>query len=82
MTGPDSPTEAFRRATRPLEVPVWLEGLRWVPETPPAAFCARCGGTVEPLSQGHYGSTCLATATTERHHFCCPRPAGCELGAA
>lgn len=79
---PDAPTEALRRLTRPLEVPVWLQGLDHLLAVAQRASCARCGGPTENLGQGHYGSTCLVTWTEERHHFCCPGDApGCELQA-
>jgi hypothetical protein len=79
---PDAPTERFRRLTRALEVPVWLQGLEHLLQAVQGASCARCGGRIENLSQGHYGSACLVTWTEERFHFCCPGDApGCELQA-
>jgi hypothetical protein len=81
VTDPEAPTERLQRLTRPLEVPVWADGLRYPVETARDACCARCGGRVENLSQGHYAGTCLVTWTEERFHFCCPGEPGCELQA-
>jgi hypothetical protein len=81
VTSPDAPTERLLRLTRPLEVPVWADGLRYPVEVAQDASCARCGGPVENLSQGHYGSTCLAVMRETGFHFCCPGEPGCELQA-
>lgn len=79
MTTPDAPTEAIRKLTRPLEVPAWLDGLRWPPPVARDASCTRCGGRVENLSQGHYASTCRLTMSEAGFHFCCPDGPGCEV---
>jgi hypothetical protein len=76
---PYARTEPIRKLTRALEVPVWLQGLPHPLPVAQEASCARCGGLIEPLSQGHYGSTCLATMTEEGFHFCCPAGPGCEI---
>lgn len=81
MTDPYAPTEALRRLTRPLEVPVWADGARFPVQGTQGACCTRCGGLVEPLSQGHYQDGCLLTMTQGPYHFCCPAGPGCELRA-
>jgi hypothetical protein len=47
--------------------------------SPPRASCARCGGSIEALSQGHYQDGCLVVMRQAPFHFCCPVPPGCEL---
>jgi hypothetical protein len=73
-TDPDAPTQALRRATRPLEEIPAAGDARWA--------CGRCQGPVEPFSTGHYVSTCFVTLAEEGFHFCCPCVRGCELQAS